>query len=157
VSLNVAIQFAVAAGYIEGDYAKLHGNDGLGGIDWNTPLSNEVFDLFPDGIGIYGWGRAPWGHFRWGWGHSVGAAGWGHLPWGRFPWGYGTAVIRANHKVEACGVYKFGYACYDRCGNVHSGSPEEVTADLHIAPVAPGGLKKYSYDAVADSLILDVA
>ena len=60
----VTIQFIVGLGYLRGDYARLHGNGGSGDIDFNTPVNNEVYDLFPDNAGIYGWGHAPWGHFR---------------------------------------------------------------------------------------------
>ncbi|MHC4398022.1 MAG: hypothetical protein ACYS1A_20455 [Planctomycetota bacterium] len=83
------------------------------------------------------------------------AAGWGHLPWGRFPWGHGTGVIRATHQVSECGEYKYGFKCYDKLGNLHTGTPEEATASVHIAPPAPSGLKKNSYNKDTDILVLD--
>ena len=126
MSAIITIQFTVPIGHEAGDYAFLHGNGGSGDIDWDSPLIAQKFDLFPDGSGIYGWGHAPWGHFRWGHCHSKRTAGWGHLPWGHFPWGHGTAVIIAQIQVESCGEYKFGFTCYDKCGNVHQGTPEEV-------------------------------
>ena len=61
-----ARMFVVPKGYNPGDYAQLHGNGGSGSVDWNNPLTDTVYDLFPNGAGIYGWGHAPWGHFRWG-------------------------------------------------------------------------------------------
>ncbi len=157
MSVQVTIEFIVPVGYLEGDYAKLYGNGGQGDIDWNTPLSNEVFALFPNGAGIFGWGHAPWGHFRWGHAHSQRTPGWGHLPWGRFPWGHGTAIITVKHQVSSCGAYKFGLACYDKLGNLHTGTPEEVTVNVHIAPPAPSGLKKNTYDKGTDILLLDAA
>ncbi len=60
----VAIQFVVGISYQRGDYARLYGNGGLGAIDFNTPVNNDVYDLFGDNVGIYGFGHAPWGHFR---------------------------------------------------------------------------------------------
>jgi len=157
MSAIITIRFVVPAGYADGDYAMLHSNGGAGSIDWDNPVSAAEYELFPEGSGLFGWGHAPWGHFRWGHGHSMRTAGWGHLPWGHFPWGHGTAVIYIKHRVEACGLYKFGLACYDKFGNKHSGSPEEVELDIHIAPAKPTGLAKYSYDKATDTLILDVA
>jgi len=158
MGIMITIQFAVPAGYLNGDYARLCGNGGSGDIDWNNPLTEEIFDLFPRGCGIYGFGHAPWGHFRFGHGYSTSTQGFGHLPWGNFPFGYGTALITATCQVEGCGTYKFGFACYDKLGNVHEGTPEEVTQAIHVAPAAPiTGLKKNSYNKTTDVLILDEA
>ena len=157
MSALIEIEFIVPTGYRSGDYARFHGNGGSGDIDWNLPLSNEVFPLFGRGAGIYGWGSAPWGHFRWGRAHSIRAAGWGLLSWGNFPWGYGAAVVTAQHRANACGNYKFAFACYDRPGNLHEGTPEEITVVVHIAPPAPAGLKKNAYNKETDVLILDAA
>jgi len=157
VSAIITIQFAVPVGHIEDDYARLHGNGGSGDIDWNTPLNNKLYPLFPDGAGIYGWGLAPWGHFCWGHAHSMRTDGWGHLPWGHFPWGHGTAIIQATHQVEFCGNYKFGFACYDKLSNLHEGTPEEADIEVHIAPPKPSGLKKNSYNKDTGVLVLDVA
>jgi len=147
----------VPVGHQEGDYAILHGNGGSGDIDWDTPLSNEAFELFPRGAGLHGWGYMPWGYFPWGYGYSTGPLGWGYLPWGYFPWGYGCNVIVTTVTVEGCGEYKFGFACYDKFGNVHEGSPEEETVVIHIAPAAPAGLKKVSYNKDTDVLVLAAA
>jgi len=153
----VTIKFVVPVGYQQGDYAQLHGNGGSGSIDWGSPLTNDIYDLFPNRSGIYGWGHAPWGHFRWGHCHSMRSLGFGHLPWGHFPWGHGTAMLIINHRVETCGAYKFGLACYDSLGNVHQGSPEEVTIHVHITPSKPTGLKKNTYNKTTDILVLDAA
>ena len=157
MSALITIEFVVPVGYQDGDYARLHGNGGSGDINWNNPVAEDVFDLFPDGAGIYGWGYAPWGHFRWGRAHCQRAAGWGYLPWGRFPWGHGTAVITATYQADGCGQYKFGFACYDQLGNLHEGTPEEAIVHIHIAPSAPTGLKKNSYNKETDILVLDAA
>jgi len=153
----ITIQFAVPVGYEDGDYARLHGDGASGTIDWNNPINNNIYPLFPDGAGIFGWGRCPWGHFPWSRAHSLRADGWAHLPWGRFPWGHGTAIITAVYEVDVCGKYKFGFACYDKLGNIHEGTPEQVEVDVHVAPPAPSGLKKNSYNKDTDILILDVA
>ena len=136
MSAIITIRFVVPAGYADGDYAMLHSNGGAGSIDWDNPVSAAEYELFPEGSGLFGWG---------------------HLPWGHFPWGHGTAVIYIKHRVEACGLYKFGLACYDKFGNKHSGSPEEVELDIHIAPAKPTGLAKNSYNKATDVLVLDVA
>ncbi len=85
------------------------------------------------------------------------APGFGHLPFGRYPWGCGTVVITAAHEVFDCGAYKFAFGCFDEWGNVHSGSPEEASADIHIAPDAPTGLTRVSYNKTTDILILNAA
>lgn len=157
MSAKVTIKFVVPAGYQQGDYARLHGNSGSGEIDWDTPVLQEKFDLFPSGAGIFGWGHAPWGHSPWGHPFSMRTLGWGHLPWGKFPWGHGTAVITAEVDIFECGAYKFAFACYDSLGNIHEGTPEEVTLHIHIAPPVPTGLKKVSYNKDADVLILEAA
>ncbi|MHC4397943.1 MAG: hypothetical protein ACYS1A_20055, partial [Planctomycetota bacterium] len=153
----ICITFCVPAGYQNGDYAKLHGNGGSGDINWDNPLDNAIYELFPGGDGIFGFGRAPWGNFYWGHAHSMRAAGWGHLPWGHFPWSHGSAIIRAYYGIGSCGRYKFGFACYDKFGNLHEGAPEEIEIEVHTAPPAPAGLKKNSYNKSTDVLVLDVA
>lgn len=155
MSAIITIQWSVPVVYDAGDYAMLCGNGGSGDIDWNNPLTNRRFELFPAGGGIYGWGHAPWGHHRWGHPHSMCTAGWGHLPWGHHPWGLGTAIIIAIYTVTVCGDYKFGFACYDKLGNLHEGTPEEASLEIHIAPPAPTGLSKNSYDKDTDILILN--
>ena len=157
MSALITIQFVVPVGYQKGDYAHLHGNGGSGAIDWNAPLDNNIYQLFPNGSGIYGYGHAPFGHFRFGHAHSMRTAGFGHLPYGHFPYGHGTGIVTAHHKVSSCGAYEFGLACYDPAGNDHEGTPDEVTANVHIAPPAPTGLKKVSYDKATDILILEEA
>lgn len=157
MTASITVEFAVPVGYIQGDYAKLFGNSGSGAIDFNNPLDNSIYELFPQGSGLYGFGHAPFGHFRWGHGHSMRTAGFGHLPFGHFPFGHGTAVIRAKVKVTECGAYKFAFGCYDLSGNVHVGTPDEVEVHVHIAPEAPTGLKKLSYDKATDILILEEA
>ena len=157
MSALITVTFVVPVGHDPGDYARLHGNGGAGDIDWDTPVSDEVFDLFPRGAGIYGFGRAPWGLFRWGEPHSMRAPGFGYLPWGLFPWGLSSALITAKARVESCGAYKFGFACCDKFGNPHEGAPEEVSVTVHVAPAAPAGLKKYSYNKTTGVLVLDAA
>jgi hypothetical protein len=83
--------------------------------------------------------------------------GWGHLPWGHFPWGHGATVIRAKVAVDYCGDYKFGFKVYDSAGNAQEGTPDEVEGSVHIAPPAPTGLVKHSYDKEASILVLDAA
>jgi len=156
MSANVTVDFVVPVGYEPGDYAQLHSNGGDGDINWSSPVDETVYNLFPNGAGIYSWGHAPWGHFRWGHCHSMRTVGWGYLPWGNFPWGHGTAVVTALHEVTACGDYKFGFACYDQLGNLHSGDPEEAEVEIHVGPPAPTGLKKNSYNKTTDILVLDV-
>jgi len=153
----VTIKFVVGLGHCDGDYAMLHGSGGSGDIDWDNPLTQMKYELFPNGGGIFGWGHAPWGHFRWGHCHSKRCLGWGHLPWGHFPWGHGTNIIRAKVVVDVCGDYKFGFACYDKFGNKHEGSPEEIEVSIHLAPQPPTGLKKNSYNKETNVLILDAA
>lgn len=157
MSAVITIDSIVPVGYEDGDYARLHGNGGSGNIDWNNPLTKDVFELFPKGTGVYGFGYAPWGHFRWGNVHSLRSNGWGYLNWGHFPWGHGTAVIQATNRVESCGEYKFGFACFDKLGNLHSGSPGEITTHVHIPPSAPTGLTKNSYNKETDILVLNAA
>lgn len=157
MSALVTIEFVVPAGYREGDYARLHGNGGVGAIDWDSPLTEEVFGLFPNGAGLFGFSLAPFGHHRFGRSHSMRTAGFGRLPFGHSPFGHGTGVVTATHEVVDCGDYKFGLACYDELGNVHVGSPEEAALEIHLAPAAPTGLKKNSYDKETDVLVLDAA
>ena len=59
--------------------------------------------------------------------------------------------------VITCGEYKFALQVYDSLGNPNTGSPQELEADIHIAPAAPAGLKKVSYDKDIDILILKAA
>ena len=152
---RITIRFVVPIGYREGDYAQLHGNGGSGAIDWETPLTESVYQLFPDGAGIYGFGEAPFGRHPFGFAYAMRTAGFGRAPFGRHPFGYGATVIHITSEVRLCGAYKFGLACYDAAGNVHTGSPQELEVPVHIAPPAPEGLSKGTYDKATDVLVLN--
>lgn len=154
----ITVDFVVPLGYVPGDYAMLHTNSGSGDIDWNSPASSARYELFPQGAGIYGFGHAPFGRHRFGHAFSMRTPGFGHLPFGRAPFGHGTSVVRVNHKVSAdCIGYKLGLACYDSAGNLHSGTPAEVTVNIYVTPEAPTGLTKNSYDKTTEVLTLDAA
>ena len=157
MSAEITITLAVPAGYSKGDYARLCGNGGSGEIDYDNPLTEEIVELFPNGAGIYGWYHTPWYQFSWNHGHAVNCPGWYHQSWNKFPWYYGTAQIEVEYTVEACGEYKFALKAFDSLGNPHTGDPEEESLSIHIAPAAPVGLKKISYDKATDILILDTA
>ncbi|RKY04554.1 MAG: hypothetical protein DRP66_11585, partial [Planctomycetota bacterium] len=119
--IKITLQFVVPAGFIKGDYARLYSDAGAGIIDYDTPVDNRLYDLFPAGAGIYGFGHAPFGRFRFGHGHAMRAIGFGRLPFGRFPFGHGSAQITATHKVAAeCGDYKYAFRTYDAAGNPQS-------------------------------------
>ena len=154
---RITVRFIVSSGYQSGDYARLCSNGGSGEVDYENPVTNEIYELFPNGAGIYGWGFAPWGNHPWGCAYSMGCNGWGYLPWGYCPWGYGTAVIEAEYDVTRCGDYKFAFACYDKLGNLHEGTPDEVTVYVHLAPDAPTRLTKESYNKTTDVLVLNAA
>lgn len=153
----VTVQFVVTAGYMPGDWAQLHGNSGSGSIDWEAPVTKQRFDLFPNGAGIMGFGHAPFGRHPFGRSWSTGVPGFGHLPFGRHPFGHGTAVIEATRLITECGAYRYGFACYDPAGNVHVGSPEEITVEVHTPPPKPTGLIKNSYNKTTDVLVLDAS
>ena len=157
MSAEVTIRLTVPAGYSNGDYARLCGNGGSGNIDYDNPLTREKIELFPNGAGIYGWYHTPWHKFPWYHGQSVNCPGWYNQSWYHFPWYHGTAEIEVKYTVESCGEYKFALKAFDSLGNPHVGTPEEESLPIHIAPAAPGGLKKNSYDKATDILILDVA
>jgi hypothetical protein len=157
MSAKITIIWAVPAGYQPGDYARLYGNGGGGDINYDVPLTNERFELFQDGGGLYGWGHTPWGHTPWGKAWATKVPGWGHLPWGHSPWGHGTTLIKVEYLVEQCGEYKFAFKIFDKLGNENTGSPQEVTAEVHIAPPPPTGLKKVSYNKTSQVLVLEAA
>jgi len=157
MSAIITVDFCVPAGYLPGDYCRLFSNGGSGAVDYETPVVPDVFELFPRGAGIYGFGLAPFGSFRFGSAHSMRTAGFGNLPFGRFPFGLGAVWVRAKSQVDSCGQYKFAFKAYDAAGNAGAGSPEEVSVDVHIAPPQPSGLVKVSYDKVTDILVLEAA
>lgn len=157
MTVRIHLSFCVPVGHLPGDYAKLFSNAGSGNISWVTPLNNEIYNLFPQGAGIYGYGMTPYGQTPYGRPFAMRTAGYGQLPYGIHPYGLGTAVIEAVHKVDECGVYKFAFGCYDRLGNSHEGTPEEKAVEVHLAPPAPAGLKKVSYDNDTQILILEAA
>ncbi len=151
------ISFVVPTGYQPGDYAMLHGNGGEGDIDWDDPVTNQRFELYPNGAGFLGFGLAPFGKFAFGKGHSSGAVGFGLLPFGKGPFGYASCVIEARLRITVCGSYKYAFACYDSAGNVHEGTPDEVTVEVHTPPAKPTRLKKDSYNKTTNVLVLDVS
>ncbi len=157
MAARITLQLIVPGNYRPGDYARLHGDNGSGTIDWETPINDKIIDLFPDGAGRYGWGRLPWGNFPWGRGLSMRTPGWGRLPWGRFPWGRGAIVIKVDYIVYSCGTYKFGFACCDEARNQHVGTPSEVSVDVHVAPLRPvKRLALNNYNKTTNTLTLDI-
>jgi hypothetical protein len=151
----ITISFYVPAGFAPCDYVKLHGNNGSGAIDWDTPLIDQPIELFPDGIGYYGFGLTPFGQTPFGEGDASRLPGFGQSPFGKTPFGLGSVKISATWQVYTCGSYKFGFASYDKAGNKHSGSPEEITVVVHLAPPAPTGLRRNSYNKDTNVLVLD--
>jgi hypothetical protein len=156
MSATITLKLIVPLSASPGDYAMLYANSGDGDIDFNTPLTGEKIDLFPDGDGNYGWGLAPWGKFPFGQALSVNTQGWGLAPWGLFPFGYGAVIIVCTVGVADCGDWKFAFKTFDAAGNANAGSPGEVTASVHITPQAPVGLKKVLYDPATGDLTLAV-
>jgi len=157
LSAKATIKWPVPAGYDPGDYAKLCSNGGAGSIDYDTPVDNAIYELFPNGGGIFGFGLAPFGSFPFGLPYSMRTSGFGTAPFGSFPFGLGCTIIEAADTVYTCGSYNYGFACYDQHGNQHEGTPDEETIHMHFAPDAPDELKKYSYDKATDILILEAA
>lgn len=153
----ITISYLVADRFDPGDYAMLHGNGGSGDVDYNTPLTDQKIPLFPNGAGVYGFGRAPFGSFPSGRAFVTGVPGFGLCPFGLFPFGQGAATIFTKVTVTECGAYKFAFGCYDKLGNIHAGTPQEVTANVHLQPDPPTGLKKKSYDKSTDILTLEAA
>ena len=93
----VTISFTVPLGYKPGDYAVLYGNGGEGSIDWDTALNGgREYPLFPNNAGIFGYGHAPYGRFRYGHAAALRTSGYGHAPYGSFPYGYGAVTIAAK-------------------------------------------------------------
>jgi len=157
MSAKITILWAVPSGYQPGDYARLYGNGGSGDIDYDNPITNNTFQLYPNNGGLLGWYHLPWYHFPWYHGAASRCNGWYHLPWYHFPWYHGTTVLAIERTVEFCGNYKFAFKISDKLGNEDVGTPEILTATIHVAPPAPTGLKKGTYDKDADVLILEAA
>lgn len=155
--VKITLQFVVPSGFRKGDYAKLFSDAGSGTIDYDTPVDNRLYQLFPAGAGVFGFGHAPFGRFRFGHAHAMRAVGFGHLPFGHFPFGLASAEITAVHQVAACGTYKYAFKVYDAAGNPQSGAPDEISVTVHTAPAKPAGLKKQSYNKTTDVLTLEVA
>lgn len=151
---QITLQFVVPLAFRPGDTVRLYSNGGSGVINWTTPHDNAVYDCFPEGAGVYGWGHAPWGRFPWGHAYAQRTRGWGHLPWGHFPWGLGATLLTIRTQVQSCGEYLFALGATDAAGNAHVGTPDELALSIHLAPAAPAGLKFVSYDPDADLLIL---
>ena len=136
----VTIEFTVPLGHLPGDYAQLHSNGGTGPIDWTNPVSSDKYGLFPAGAGNYGFGHAPFGHHRFGRVHSMRTRGFGHAPFGRHPFGHGAVLISARDEVFGCGIYRYGFKCFDKAANPHTGTPDEATILVATPPAAPTAL-----------------
>jgi len=144
-------------GYQKGDYARLYGNGGSGEIDYDNPLTNEFFDLFLNGVGIYGCYETPCYdtpcYEPW----ASGGGGCYTQPCYVSPCYYTTTIISVSVDVAFCGDYKFALKVFDKLGNENAGTPEEVEVNVHTAPPPPTGLKKNSYNSTTDILVLDAA
>ena len=153
----VTIRLAVPLGHRPGDYCLLHSNNGSGDVDFDSPHSTKHIPLMPNGAGNYGFGEGPFGMFPFGGPYQKNITrGFGELPFGMFPFGIGTILIEENVHITDCGDWKFALVAYDKLGNVHEGTPNEVAVSVHVAPPKPQGLQKESYDKDTDVLVLSV-
>ena len=156
MSVQITIQFAAPPGYSIGDYVKLFSNGGSGDIDYNTPVNSLTYPLLTARSGYFGWRHLPWRHFPWHRGVATRCNGWRHLPWHHFPWRHGTLLITAKLIVDGpCGGYEFAFVAYDKLGNIHEGSPQEVAVTFHTHPPAPTGMKPISYSKATKVLVLE--
>jgi hypothetical protein len=156
MSATITVKFVVPLTARPGDYAMLYSNNGDGAIDFAAPLTSERIDLFPNGAGNYGFGLAPFGEFPWGMALSVDTQGFGLLPFGYLPWGCGGVLIERTVTVEECGDWLLAFKTFDALGNENVGTPGQAAANVHVAPPAPLGLKKISYNKVTGDLTLAV-
>jgi len=152
----ITIRFAVPLDHLPGDYAVLYSNGGAGDIAWDTPYDDEQIDLFPGGAGNYGFGMSPFGSSPFGLPYGKDVKGFGETPFGMSPFGCGCVVIERTIRLTDCGEYKFSLKCFDAAGNAHTGTPNEASVSVHVAPPKPAGLKFKSYDPDTDILILAV-
>ena len=152
---RVTVKWAPPAGYAIGDYCVLYFNDGSGDID--TAVSGTAHQLFRRGAGIYGCGHTPAGKVRCGKCSAQRTAGCGHTPIGKGCCGHGSTLITEAADITECGNWLFAFYCYDQFGNLHTGTPEEAAVTVHMAPAAPAGLTKTSYNKTTDILILTAA
>jgi hypothetical protein len=155
MSAIVTVKAYITPDYDIGDYAKLCGNSGSGSVDYDNPLSNIKISLRPNTAGSHGFGEYPFGDAPFGDGEYSGMGGFGDYPFGEGLFGVGCLVIEASYQVNDCGNYKFGFAVYDKLGNLHSGIPADTTAYIHIPPAAPDTLKQKTYNSSTDTLVLE--
>jgi hypothetical protein len=73
------------------------------------------------------------------------------LPWYEFT---GDIDFEKTITVSSCGTWLFAVKLFDKLGNASEAA--EVEAFVHMAPDAPTGLKKNSYDSETKVLVLDV-
>ncbi len=156
MSATIKVKFIVPLTARPGDIAKLYSNNGDGAINFTSPLTQEQIDLFPQGGGNYGFGLAPFGEFPFGLACSVNTQGFSLLPFGYFPWGYGGVLIERTVTVEECGNWLLAFKTFDAAGNENVGTPGQAAANVHVAPPAPVGLKKVSYNKTTGVLTLAV-
>ena len=144
-SAMISVSFWVT-NFAQGDYARVFWNAGNGAIDWDTPMDNRKYDLYPDDAGKHGFGHGNFGHHPFGHAHYRGVPGFGRLPFGKHPFGHGAVKITAIKKVFDPGYYLFGFNSYDSKGNKTSGTPEEIGQVVCLKPPTPSRLKKVSYN-----------
>ena len=123
---KITLEVTAPLTYAAGDYAYFYGNGGSGSIDYSKPLAAKI-EL-----------AAPANDFA-------------RYPWRSQAWPDITLTVTAS----ICGNYKFALKCFDALGNPQPAAVEELTVPIHIAPAAPSGLKKNSYDPVTGVLALD--
>lgn len=157
VSKNVTIRFAVPLEHLPGDYALLYSNNGDGPVSFARPHHATRYELFPNGVGNYGFGMAPFGMSPFGqpWGRGL-PRGFGELPFGMSPFGVGAVLIEEVVPVADCGDWAFAFKTFDRAGNPCQGVPAEAVVSIHVAPPTPLGLRLVDYDPVEQELTLAV-
>jgi len=123
--------------YEEGDYAQLHSNNGSGAVDWTNAHDGRRIENIHD--------ATLWTSY-----------GWGHGTWGHFPWGAGQIEFDILCRVAVVGLWIWGLGTYDKLGNQHTGVPAEISYYVCLTPEVPSALKGTAYNAVTNTLTLEV-
>ncbi len=151
---GVTIRWAVADGFVPGDYVELHHNSGSGAVDYDNPADGREIQLFPHGTGNVGYGWGFYGHTRYGHSTSYDCTGYGHLSYGNHNYGHGATLLQVRFVCTVSGTWTFAFVAYDEIDNDDVGTPGEVSVVMCLTPEQPSPLIGTVYNSTTDVLTM---
>jgi len=138
-----------------GSVGQVYFDNGTGEIDYDNPLNDLPFRIWPVWQDKAGFGMSKFGFSDFGY-DSAAAVGFGRGCFGHGQFGLDADALEWLSEPIEAGVYKFAIILIDKAGNKSSGSE---TTEVTVTPAARPAeqLSIFSFDKETNELILNIS